>query len=66
MCATMPTYLRRFTRLSLEFSETLEHLTAAIHLHMAFSISAVCINLSAPLPRGKRELQTTFGPFKSF
>lgn len=30
------THLRRFTRLSLGFSKTLEHLTAAIHLYMAF------------------------------
>jgi hypothetical protein len=27
---------RRFTRLSLGFSKTLEHLTAAVHLYMAF------------------------------
>jgi transposase-like protein/IS1 family transposase len=30
------THLRRFTRLSLGFSKTLEHLTAAVHLYMAF------------------------------
>ncbi|HTZ75414.1 MAG TPA: IS1 family transposase [Candidatus Aquilonibacter sp.] len=30
------THLRRFTRLSLGFSKTLEHLTAAIHMYMAF------------------------------
>ncbi|HKV06327.1 MAG TPA: IS1 family transposase [Candidatus Acidoferrales bacterium] len=30
------THLRRFTRLSLGFSKTLEHLTPAIHLYMAF------------------------------
>ncbi len=30
------THLRRFTRLSLGFSKTLEHLSAAIHLYMAF------------------------------
>jgi len=30
------THLRRFTRLSLGFSKTLEHLTAAIHLYMSF------------------------------
>lgn len=30
------THLRRFTRLSLGFSKTLERLTAAIHLYMAF------------------------------
>ncbi len=30
------THLRRFTRLSLGFSKTLEHLTAAIDLYMAF------------------------------
>jgi transposase-like protein/IS1 family transposase len=30
------THLRRFTRLSLGFSKTLEHLRAAVHLYMAF------------------------------
>ncbi len=30
------THLRRFTRLSLGFSKTLEHLTAAVNLYMAF------------------------------
>jgi transposase-like protein/IS1 family transposase len=30
------THLRRFTRLSLGFSKTLEHLTAAVHLYMTF------------------------------
>ena len=30
------THLRRFTRLSLGFSKTLEHLTAMVHLYMAF------------------------------
>jgi transposase-like protein/IS1 family transposase len=30
------THLRRFTRLSLGFSKTLEHLTAAVHLYMIF------------------------------
>jgi hypothetical protein len=30
------THLRRFTRLSLEFSKSLDHLKAAVHLYMAF------------------------------
>lgn len=33
---SLRTHLRRFTRLSLGFSKTLEHLTAAIHVYMAF------------------------------
>jgi transposase-like protein/IS1 family transposase len=33
---SMRTHLRRFTRLSLGFSKTLEHLSAAVNLYMAF------------------------------
>ena len=33
---SMRTHLRRFTRLSLGFSKTLDHLKAAVHLYMAF------------------------------